>query len=586
LTSTGVGRSGRFSEVERLARGPSKPRVAVQLALLIREGAKRAIERAPRRSAIAGSTRPYTSRVTTSATGSGVRLADLVAAFSLATDLGLGQPMDHVLRAWRIASQLGDHVGIEADRRADLYYVVTLAWVGCVADTPEVAALFGDDIAFRADSYEVDFAGLPLLGFMLRHVGAGSPPLQRVRLAAGLMATGGKAVQRGLISHCLTTARLAERFELGEQVCRPLQQVFARWDGKGVPSDLSGDEIDLPMRLFHLADTVEVHHRTAGAAAALAVARAKRGSHFDPAVVDAFCGVAHDILGDAAAEHDWDALIDEEPSLQQRLDGAQLDDALEAIADFTDLRSVHRAGHSRATAELAARAATEMGLPEAEVTNVRRAGLVHDLGLHGVPASILDKPTPLRAAEQERLRMHPYYTERMLARSEPLSRLGEIASLVRERCDGSGYPRGLTAATIPATARVLAAACAYCAMVEPRAHRPPMTAKHAAGGLRDDVRAGRLDATAVDAVLAAAGQRQGKRRVGPSGLTPRELEVLLLIARGASTRQVARELAITPKTAETHIERIYTKTGATTRSTATLFALQNGLLGTLEPLDL
>src|SRR5689334_13952822 len=161
---------------------------------------------------------------------SGVRLADLVGAFSLATDLGLGLPMDHVLRSWRIAAALGEHLGVEADGRGALYYVVTLAWVGCVADTPEVAALFGDDIAFRADSYEVDFAGLPLLGFMLRHVGAGSPTLRRIRLGANLMATGGKAVQRGLMSHCLTTSRLAERFELGDDVCRPLQQVFARWD--------------------------------------------------------------------------------------------------------------------------------------------------------------------------------------------------------------------------------------------------------------------------------------------------------------------------------------------------------------------
>lgn len=515
-----------------------------------------------------------------------MRLADLVASFSLATDLGLGQPMDHVLRSWRIASELGDHVGIEPGDRGDLYYVVTLAWVGCVADTPEVAALFGDDIAFRADSYEVDFAGLPLLGFMLRHIGAGSPPLRRARLAAGLMSTGGKAVQRGLMSHCLTTAQLAERLDLGAPVCGPLQQVFARWDGKGVPGDLGGESIELPMRLFHLADTVEVHHRSGGATAAVEIARAKRGTHFDPTVVDAFCPIAHDVLGDPDADHDWDTLISREPELQRRLTDEQLDQALEAIADFTDLRSVHRAGHSRATAELAAAAGAELGLPASEIATVRRAGLVHDLGLHGVPASILDRPEPLRAGDRERLRMHPYYTERMLARAEPLARLGEIAALVRERCDGSGYPRGLTAATIPATARVLAAACAYRAMVEPRAHRPALTAKAATAELRSEVRAGRLDPTAVDAVLAAAGQPRGKRRSGPAGLTPREIEVLLLIARGASTRQVAKQLAIAPKTTETHIERIYTKTGATTRSTATLFALQHGLLGTLEPLDL
>lgn len=516
---------------------------------------------------------------------SGVRLADLVAAFSLATDLGLGQPMDHVLRSWRIAAALGGHVGVEDDGRGALYYVVALAWVGCVADTPEVAALFGDDIAFRADSYDVDFSGLPMLGFMLRHVGAGSPALRRIRLGTNLVVTGGKAVQRGLMSHCLTTSRMAERFDLGEDVCQPLHQVFARWDGKGVPDDLAGAEIALPMRLFHLADTVEVHHRTKGIDAAVEVALAKRGTHFDPAVVDVFRDVAGDVLGDPAAEHDWAALIDAEPSLQRRLTDDEFDAALEAIADFTDLRSTSRGGHSRAVGELAALAATERGLPEGDVRAVRRAGLVHDIGLHGIPATILDKPSPLTAAEQERLRMHPYYTDRMLARPPALARIGSIAALTHERCDGSGYHRGVTAASLPATARILAAACAFRAMTEARAHRPALTAKQATSELRSDVRAGRLDAEAVDAVLAAAGQPRGKRRSGPAGLTPREIEVLILIAQGESAKQVAQQLSITPKTASTHIERIYFKTGATTRSTATLFALQHGLLGMLEPLE-
>jgi len=517
---------------------------------------------------------------------SGVKLPELVGAFSLATDLGLGQPLEHVLRSWRIASRLGDHVGVQPDERGALYYVTTLAWVGCVADTPEVAAVFGDDIAFRRDSYDVDFAGLPMLGFMLRHIGAGSPPLHRLRLAANLIATGGKKIERGLMSHCLTTARLAERFGLDDRVCQPLQQVFARWDGKGVPGDVSGDDIALSMRLFHLADTVEVHHRTDGTEAAVAIAGARRGKHFDPDVVDAFCDVADDVLGDPDDEPDWRALVEREPSLQHRLTEMQLDAALEAIADFTDLRSAPRAGHSRSVAELAARAATERGLPDADVIAVRRAALVHDIGLHGIPATILDKAGPLSERETERLRMHPYYTERMLARPESLARVGAIASMAHERGDGSGYHRGLAGPAIPATARVLAAACAFQAMTEPRSYRPPLPAKQASSELRAEVRAGRLDADAVDAVLAAAGQSHGKRRTGPAGLTPREIEVLALIARGASTRQVAQRLSITPKTAETHIERIYAKTGATTRSTATLFAMQYGLLDTLEPLDL
>ena len=518
---------------------------------------------------------------------SGVKLPEIVAAFSLASDLGLGQPMEHVLRSWLIAARLGDRLGLDPEERGALFYVSTLAWVGCVADTPEVAAWFGDDIGFRSGYYDVDLAGLPMLGFMLRHVGAGNPALYRLRLGAKLVVTGGKGIQQGLMSHCLTTARMAERFGLDdEHVCQPLQQVFARWDGKGVPQGMRGEDIALPMRMFALADMVEVHHRTGGPDAAVEVARAKRGKHFDPAVVDAFCKVAAEVLGDPAEEHDWPTLIENEPSLQRRLTEAELDGALEAVADFTDLRSAPRSGHSRAVAGLAERAAAELGLPAADVNAVRRAGLVHDLGMHAVPASILDKPGRLTSPESERLRMHPYYTQRMLAHPEALNRLGAIASMVRERCDGSGYHRGLSGPAIPVTARVLAAACAFQAMIEPRSYRPALAPKQATGALRDEVRAGRWDPGAVDAVLAAAGQPRGRRRSGPAGLTPREVEVLSLIARGATTRQVAERLFITPKTAETHIERIYAKTGASTRSTVTLFAMQHGLLDSLDPLEM
>ncbi len=171
---------------------------------------------------------------------SGLRLAELVAAFSLATDLGMGQPMEHVLRSWLIAVRLGERLDIEAEARVALYYVMLLAWVGSVADTAEVATWFGDDIAFRGDSYRVDLAGLPMMGFALTHAGAGTPFAHRLRLAATLIVTGGRAVERGLMSHCLTTAQMAGRLGLASEVCDPLRQVFTRWDAKGVPEGVGG----------------------------------------------------------------------------------------------------------------------------------------------------------------------------------------------------------------------------------------------------------------------------------------------------------------------------------------------------------
>jgi HD-GYP domain-containing protein (c-di-GMP phosphodiesterase class II) len=517
---------------------------------------------------------------------SGLRLAELLGAFSLATDLGLGQPMEHVLRAWLISARLGDQLGLDDQARVSLYYVMTLAWVGCVADTSEVAAWFGDDIAFRADSFALDLAGLPLMGFVLGHAGTGSPLPHRLRLRANLLLSGGHAVRRGLMAHCVSTAHMAARLGLGSQVGDSLRQVFTRWDGKGVPVGTSGEDIALPVRLFHLADVVEVFHRSEGVESAVAVARARRGSQFDPEVVDLFCRSAPEVLADLEAFPECEKLIDAEPGLCRQLSETELDQALETVADFTDLRSPYRTGHSRAVAHLAAEAARQSGLPADETVTLRRAALLHDIGLHGVPASILDKPGPLSGSEWERMRLHAYWTERVLARPAVLARIGAIASMSNERVDGSGYHRGLSGAAIPTAGRLLAAADSFQAMREPRPHRPALTSKQAASELRREAKSGHLAPDAVDAVLVAAGHQRAKRAAGPAGLTPREVEVLTLIARGASTRQVARRLGISPKTAGTHIERIYAKTGCSTRSTATLFAMQQGLLESLNPVDL
>jgi HD-GYP domain-containing protein (c-di-GMP phosphodiesterase class II)/DNA-binding CsgD family transcriptional regulator len=513
----------------------------------------------------------------------GITLAELLIAFSLATDLGLGQPMEHVLRSWQIAAQLARRLGIDDEQRESLFFVAMLAWVGCVADAPEVAAAFGDDIEFRADSYSVDLSGPAGFGFFLAHAGRGGSAANRLRAAASLIVTGGRRVAQGLQSHCLTTSALADQLGLGADVGSALRQFFTRWDGHGVPPGVGGDDIAATVRLFHLADVAEVHHRVAGVDGAVAVARARRGTQFAPDVVDAFCQIAEDILSKVADLSGLHELLATEPRLQRQLQDQELDGAFGALADFTDLRSAYRAGHSRGVAELAAEAAAAMGLPGADVVATWRAGSVHDIGMHGVPVTILDKAGPLSTTEVERVRLSSYYTERVLTQPAGLARIGAIAALAHERMDGSGYHRGLTGPSIPKTGRILSAACAYRAMVEPRAHRQAMPAKQAAATLRAEVRAGRLDSDAVDAVLTVIGVGRSKRVWGPAGLTPREVEVLMLISRGATTGDVARSLGISSKTAGTHIERIYSKTGASSRSTATLFALRHGLL---DPLNL
>ncbi len=115
-------------------------------------------------------------------------------------------------------------------------------------------------------------------------------------------------------------------------------------------------------------------------------------------------------------------------------------------------------------------------------------------------------------------------------------------------------------------------------MREPRPYRAARPAADAAAELQADVRAGRLDADAVGAVLEAAGHRVTRRRTAVAGLTAREVEVLILLARGASNKQIAADLVITPKTAGNHVEHIYAKIGASSRAAAAMFAVQHGLL--------
>ena len=174
--------------------------------------------------------------------------------------------------------------------------------------------------------------------------------------------------------------------------------------------------------------------------------------------------------------------------------------------------------------------------------------------------------------------MHPYLTERMLHHSDVLRQLGAIAIQHRERLDGSGYPHGLSGASISRSARILGAADAYQAMREPRPHRPQRSPEYAATELRADAAAGRLDGEVVEAVLGAAGHRVVRRREGPAGLTVREVEVLRLAARRLSNKEIAQRLVISPKTVGNHIEHIYAKIGTSSRSGASLFAMEHGLL--------
>ena len=507
-----------------------------------------------------------------------VRLAELVAALSLGVDLGFGQPMEHVLRQCLIASRIAERCGLDAEQRSTAYYTALLIDVGCHTDAHEQAKWFGDDIAMKAGKYDNEFRSVRAALAGMRMIGAGRPPIERFRIMLEFARSGHREASRMIEGHAAMARSLAAGLELSQDVQDALGAAYEQWDGKGWPGRVAGAAVPVASRIAHLAEFVEVANRMGGPEGARELARRRGGRQFDPWLAGIVVEDADQLLAGLDELRTWNAVIDAEPALAITLSADRFDSSLVAIADFVDLKSPFTLGHARGVSELASAAAARMGMPEADVTALRRAGLVHDFGRLGVSNAIWDKRGTLSPGEWERVRLTPYLTERILHFSPALAPLGATALAHRERLDGSGYPRGLSGSAISPAARVLACADAYQAMREPRPHRPALSAEEAEAALRAEVRAGRLDGDAADAVLAAAGHRVRRRREGPAGLTTREVEVLRLLAQGLSNKEIAERLVISPKTAGNHIEHIYAKIDASSRATASLFAMQHGLL--------
>jgi HD-GYP domain-containing protein (c-di-GMP phosphodiesterase class II) len=510
-----------------------------------------------------------------------IRLAELMGALSLATDLGLGRPLEHELGVCLAALELADRLGCAPEERSHVYYVALLAHVGCTGAAPYFASwVGGDEIHFLRGARAFGLASEPAedLGHVVRRLADDRPLPERARLVVKMLAAGNRQAELMAANLCEGATLLARRLHMPEAVAIALGQLMERWDGKGAPAGVAGEEISRPMRVVCAVHDLLVIADSRGREAAIAALDRRRGRGYDPVVVDAALADPDALLRAADVPDAWRAVIDAEPQPVATIAGAALASVARAFGEFTDIKLDFLHGHSTRVAELAANAAEVLSCTRAEVSEVRAAGFVHDVGRVAVPNGIWEKPGPLSAGEYERVRLHPYYTERVLERSGALAPLALLSGSHHERLDGSGYHRGAAAAQLSVGARLLAAADSYDAMTHDRPHRIGLSSADARAELGEMVRAGTLDKRAVDAVLEAAGAAPLRVRQGyPAGLTDREVEVLRLIAQGRTSRDIASALVITEKTAGHHIEHIYAKIGVSTRVGAALFAMQHDL---------
>ena len=513
----------------------------------------------------------------TSASDGPVRCAEIIEALSLATDLGMGFPFEHGLHCTLIASRLAERLGVDQETASNTYYACLLSHSGCTTDAHVTAELFGSSLTTHLNPVQYG-SRREVFGGIVRSL----PPPESAGPARALeTARRLPKVAREARPHFTATCEVAEMLAKDLGLPPSAQRLFPymleRWDGKGPLGRAKGEDIPLPMRITPVAVDAALQRLLGGPEHAARVVGDRGGRAFDPVVAACLTNHADEILSVDPESSAWDEVLAREPTPHQTLEGGAIDRALTAMGNFADLISPYLAGHSVGVAELAAAAAQRCRLEAADEVGVRRAALVHDLGRVAIGARTWQKPGPLTPDEWEQVRLHPYHTERVLWRSPFLSALRPIATSHHERLDGSGYHRGSAGAELPLPARLLAAADAFHAMTEPRPHRERRTPEQASEELAHAAGAGRFDPDAVTAVVEAAGE-EAPRMERPAGLTEREVEVVAMLARGLQTKQVARALGISTKTADRHIQNAYGKIGVSTRAAATLFAMEHALI--------
>ena len=504
-------------------------------------------------------------------------MADLLGALSLATDLGIGARLETSLRTCVTATHLGRCLGVDGEALHAAFYAGLLRHLGCTAWSHEAAALVGDDHDLIRTFEGVDpTRRTAIVARAIRRLAHDASPGRRLRAIANAI-THPSAGAHLIAAQCAQAEAFARDLGLGDEVGGALAEMYEHHDGRGHPRGLRGEEICLTARLVHGAQVIEALHRRLGRDATIAELRRRRGRQLAPEVCDAAIGEADRLWAILEAPSAWELALDSEPQPHRQLSSAALGDVALAFARFADLKAPHTVGHSPAVAAIAVAAATGAGWPPDEIEQLRLAALLHDLGAVSVGNQIWERRGPLGVTAWEQVRLHAYHTERILVRSALTAPLAPIAGAHHERLDGSGYHRGAPAAALSRAGRVLAVADAFTAMGEPRPHRPALAADDRVRLLGDDAVAGRLCREAVAMVLAAAGHAPPRRAL-PASLTEREADVLGLLARGLSTKEIAAALGIAPRTVKHHIEHVYEKTGVSSRAAAALFAARHDLV--------
>jgi HD-GYP domain-containing protein (c-di-GMP phosphodiesterase class II) len=425
--------------------------------------------------------------------GSGLMLlSEVIGALSYALDLTEGEPPGHATRSCVIGMRLAEELELNAATRSDLFYALLLKDAGCTANAARMAALFGaDDHELKHTAKRSDWSD-PFSAFIwsVRSVAPGQG--MRARLDRLLAIKDEGEVTRSLMeARCERGAEIALMVGLSERTADAIRTLDEHWDGQGQPRGLTGDEIPLLGRILCLAQTVEIFHAAGGIEGAYGVAERRSGRWFDPVLVDTL-GAFRDDDGFWASLGEPDLSRWEPPDQVLMADDESQLALATAFAAIVDAKSPWTYHHSDRTSLIATNMGAALGFDQEGLGRLRRVGLLHDIGKLAISNRILDKPARLTGAEFARIKEHPLVSERIIAQVPGCEHLAPVAGAHHERLDGSGYPRGLSAAELTTPMRVLAVADVYEALTSERPYRPALSSETALDIIREDV-PGRFD---------------------------------------------------------------------------------------------
>jgi HD-GYP domain-containing protein (c-di-GMP phosphodiesterase class II) len=503
------------------------------------------------------------------------RLAEALAALSLATDMAAGQPKETAMGTTILATRMARRIGLSNAQIADIYYAAIIRFLGCTSASAEAAALgLGDDQAIYFAFSMADWVDAASLRATAEKWLAPQAPQDAREGAIEVLVDMLGQLPAIETIHCAQAKFMCSQLPVPSGVLQLLTTMYPRWDGK--LTGLEHDKSALGSRIIMLAIYSELYRRTGGPGAAIEFMEVRAGSLFDPSLVRLYEREHQDLLAGFDAASLWDLLLEQEPSEPIRLKPDELASVARTFGDTVDQKSAWTLGHSTRVAALAYSAAGICGLSDEEREELRLAALMHDIGRMAISNAVLDKAEPLTAVELSLFKSHSYHTEQILSLIPGFESLARLASSAHECADGSGFHRGVPIGEMAPS--LLAAANAYVELTQDRPWREAIDEALASEKMLQRAAAGKLGKRAVNAVLEVAGH--GKRRSQealPAGLTRREIEVLALIAQGRTTKAIAARLAISPKTADHHIQSIYNKTGVRGRAAVSLFALQQGI---------